>query len=321
MWEDLRLSESSLEWVVEGLKEGSLVCVTDGSYFKKKAPNVCSAGWIIADRRTKRQIGGTLVEISPSADSYRGEMLGMLAIRLFLLAVEEFYSAVTTSNDICCDNKGALYTFERKSQRVPSGKVNTDIQRVLRTIKYRSKSKYMQHHVRSHQDRCKPWHKLTYEEQLNTWCDEMAKKAIESHLAWKLEATIEEIEWTEKYTEHLPLEKARVMVGGAKQTTDVSKGLKQVMGHQQARKFYATPNKKGKIIMETRVFDTVDWEAINLSLSDKPQMYKLWYGKQCSGWCRTGNNLKHWQKEEDKEVDTRCPNCFAITIMRQQSIS
>ena len=80
MWEDLRLCESSLEWIVEGSKKGTLVCVTDGSYFKKKAPNVCSAGWIIADQRTKRQIGGMLVEISPSVDSYRGKMLGMLAI-------------------------------------------------------------------------------------------------------------------------------------------------------------------------------------------------------------------------------------------------
>ena len=33
-------------------------------------------------------------------------------------------------------------------------------------------------------------------------------------------------------------------------------------------------------------------------------MYKLWYGKQCSGWCGTGNNLKHWQKEDEEEVDT-----------------
>ena len=106
----------------------------------------------------------------------------MLAICLFLLAVEEFYGAVTTSNNICCDNKGALYTFERKSQRVPSGKANTNIQRVLQTIKYRSKSKYMQHHVRSHQDKLKPWHKMTYEEQLNYYCDKMAKKAIEYYL-------------------------------------------------------------------------------------------------------------------------------------------
>ena len=43
MWEDLRMCKSSLKWVVEGLKEGTLVCVTDGSYFKKEAPNMCSA--------------------------------------------------------------------------------------------------------------------------------------------------------------------------------------------------------------------------------------------------------------------------------------
>ena len=66
------------------------MCVTDGLYMKKHAKDVCSAGWILACRVTKRQIGGTFVKISPSADSYRGELLGMLAIRLFLLAVEEY---------------------------------------------------------------------------------------------------------------------------------------------------------------------------------------------------------------------------------------
>ena len=94
-------------------------------------------------------------------------MLGMLAICLFLLAVEAFCSAVTTSNDICCDNKGTLYTFERKLQRIPSDMANTDIQRVLQTIKDRSKSKYIEHYVQAHQNKVKPWHKMTYEEQLN----------------------------------------------------------------------------------------------------------------------------------------------------------
>ena len=80
------------------------------------------------------------------------------------------------------------------------------------------------------------------------------------------------------------MEKASVFVGGVKQTTDVGKGLTQVIGHQQARKFYSTPNKKGKIIMEKPVFDSVDWGAANLVLSDKFRMYQLWYSKQCSGW-------------------------------------
>ena len=79
----------------------------------------------------------------------------------------------------------------------------------------------------------------------------------------QIEATIKDRELKKEFSKHLPLEKARVTLWGVKQTTDVSKGLKQVMGHQQARKFYATPNKKENIIMEKRVFDTEDWKAIN----------------------------------------------------------
>ena len=93
MWSDLRLAEST-KWVAECLKNRTLVCVTDGSYQKEKAPNLCSAGWIMACKKTGRRISGTLVEESPKAGSYRGEMLGMLAIRLFLLAVEEHQEAV-----------------------------------------------------------------------------------------------------------------------------------------------------------------------------------------------------------------------------------
>ena len=79
MWRDLRL-DGSPEWVAESLRNKSLVCVTDGSYNKKEAPNVCSAGWTMTCRQSGRKISGTLVEVSPSADSYRGEMLGILAI-------------------------------------------------------------------------------------------------------------------------------------------------------------------------------------------------------------------------------------------------
>ena len=69
MWEDLRMTESP-EWVAECLRNKTLICVTDSSYAKKKASNVCSAGWIMACKRTGRMISGTLVEKSQSADSY-----------------------------------------------------------------------------------------------------------------------------------------------------------------------------------------------------------------------------------------------------------
>ena len=121
MWEGLRLNEKP-EWVAECLRNGTLVCVTDGSYIKKSAPDLCSAGWVLACKRTRRYIRGTLVERSPWANSYRGELLGMLAIRLFLLAVEEYHEVVSSGTQAYCDCKGVITTFEKKEKRVPTGK-------------------------------------------------------------------------------------------------------------------------------------------------------------------------------------------------------
>ena len=127
-------------WVAECLKNKTLVCITDGSYNEQVALGVCSAGWVMACTQTKRQISGTLIERSDYADSYRGELLGMLTIRLFLLAVEEYHNTISGGNEVCCDNKGALFTFEKKYKRVPTGRTNIDVHRVLRTINSRRRA-------------------------------------------------------------------------------------------------------------------------------------------------------------------------------------
>ena len=44
------------------------------------------------------------------------------------------WQIISNGNKVCCDNKGALYTFAKKSKRVPSGAKNADIQRVLQLI-------------------------------------------------------------------------------------------------------------------------------------------------------------------------------------------
>ena len=41
--------------------------------------------------------------------------MGMLAIHLILLAIEKYYG-VTGDSNVLCENKGALYTFEKKSK-------------------------------------------------------------------------------------------------------------------------------------------------------------------------------------------------------------
>ena len=43
MWQDVQMNETP-EWAAECLRNGDLVCVTDGSYNKKSAPDICSTG-------------------------------------------------------------------------------------------------------------------------------------------------------------------------------------------------------------------------------------------------------------------------------------
>ena len=84
-------------------------------------------------------------------------------------------------------------------------------------------------------------------------------------------------------TSGLPLELARVTIAGVKQTADVGKGLKQVIGHKEAKDFNAARNKKGKDLLPNEMFDRLDWPAIKLTLAVNSKMFNLCYGKQCSG--------------------------------------
>ena len=100
---------------------------------------------------TKPSIFVTLVERLDSANAYRGELLRMLAIHIILYAIEE-YHRVTWNSNVLCGNKGALYTFKKKSKQIPAGSKNNDIQRVLRQVKNKTKSIHLLHHVKAHQD-------------------------------------------------------------------------------------------------------------------------------------------------------------------------
>ena len=88
MWTDTDLTED-MTWLANGIKNGTLTAVIDGSYDRHKDKGVCSAGWIVVCRATKKWIVGSFAERSTSASSYRGELLGMLEVHLFLLATEQ----------------------------------------------------------------------------------------------------------------------------------------------------------------------------------------------------------------------------------------
>ena len=90
MWDNLQMPTDT-GWTKAGPRNRTLLCVTGGSYTRHVYPDISEAGWIIQCRATGIEVKGSFAERLAAASSYRGKMMGMLAIHVFLLAVEEFH--------------------------------------------------------------------------------------------------------------------------------------------------------------------------------------------------------------------------------------
>ena len=93
MWENVtqEVKDGDYEWLKEGMVNGTLVWCADGSYKRKKAPDVCGVGWVVECRATGKKLEGSFYEITESATAYRTEQLGLDAIHHLLCAISIFY--------------------------------------------------------------------------------------------------------------------------------------------------------------------------------------------------------------------------------------
>ncbi len=141
MWESIDNSQQhkhNLSWLLEGMTSNTLTWVTDGSYDRKRAADLCGVGWIIFCSKTGQRLTGTFWERSPSASSYRAEMLGLCGLHLLARALSEFYQIQEWEATLCCDSKRALEQSTYTRWRIrPSAKC-ADIQRILKATKQTS---------------------------------------------------------------------------------------------------------------------------------------------------------------------------------------
>ena len=158
------------------------------------------------------------------------------------------------------------------------------------------KGKQSRHHVKAHQDDHKRRSQLSLAAQLNCICDDLAKDAVkESRVALDDEGFMKD-----SRTDRLPLELASLMIGTPKQTTDVAKDLRYLIGKSRAKPLMT---KTG--VLSAEAFDLLRLDDLRRALDSKPRMYQLWYAKQGSGYCGTGKNMKQWQMT----TNSRFPNC------------
>jgi hypothetical protein len=93
-------------WLQDSIANGSLVAVTDGSYIWEIYPNLCLAVFILECSKRQGRIVGTFSEGLLVANTYRGELLGLMAIHLILLSVNKLHRDLLGSIEIVSDGLG-----------------------------------------------------------------------------------------------------------------------------------------------------------------------------------------------------------------------
>ena len=304
MWQYVEGDAEDLEWFHTALSDGTAVLVTDGSFNKSLAPDISGAGWIATCTRQRKMVGGWFYEKSPKAGSYRGELLGSVAIHLLASFTATYYDNTDCIGKVYCDNKGALQQASKNFQRVRTGAKHADLLRALRSIKSRCPMTFAYCHVRAHQDQQLPWGALSLIEQLNVTCDTLAGQAVmHGQCGPSLRRGPELL---------LPNESAAVIIDGYKLTSDVSDDVRHHLGKEEARKFFLSPVRLrrevniGGLGWTSTKFDAVDWAALRTVLASKTDMYGIWLAKQTIGNCATRRNIARITGSDDD----RCPNCL-----------
>lgn len=186
MWEVIEPGKDTPDgvmWIVDGLRNGSLIWATDGSYNRKKAIDLCGVGWMIFCTNTGYRVTGTIWEHFTSASSYRAELLGLCALHLFAHAITAFHKVSGCSALLCCNNKCALEVSSYHAQHIrPSAKC-ADIRRSLKAVKPLLSGTFHYVHVYGHMDRMLKWEQLTLTQQINCVCDTLAKRSVSAVIA------------------------------------------------------------------------------------------------------------------------------------------
>ncbi len=237
MWEgveDSQATKHDLSWLIQGMETNSLIWVTDGSYDRKRASVISSVGWIIFCQTTGKHLVGSFWEKSPSASSYRAELLGLCLLHLFALALSEFYKVSGWKATLGCDNLRALILRSKERRQIKPSAACSDIHCSFRLTKKNFTRFFKYQHVAGHMDKYLLWHQLSLIQQLNCVCNTTAKASVHSALTTG---------YTSTPTQILSREDISIVFWGNKITSDISQPVQFHASKELARKLLTDTKK------------------------------------------------------------------------------
>ncbi len=127
MWENLQWVGDD-HWIAEAIDNGTLMVVTDGSYMKDLYPNIHLAVLVLECTKGHGQLWCSFPEASEMACSYRGKLVGLMAIHLILLSVNEVQPKLKGLVHIYSDCLGTLNKVKNLPPlQIPSSWAHLDV--------------------------------------------------------------------------------------------------------------------------------------------------------------------------------------------------
>ena len=127
MWDSMVLVGKD-DWIEKAIANRSCVSVTYGSYMRELYPNVCSTAFIFECTNGTGRLIGSFPETTVSANRYRGELLGLMAIHIILRSVNETAPALSELVMIISNCLRAIGRVEHlPPHRIPSRCKHLDI--------------------------------------------------------------------------------------------------------------------------------------------------------------------------------------------------
>jgi hypothetical protein len=269
MWEGMHLSGNGTGlWLEQAIWDKSLVAVTDGSYMKKLYPNMNSCAFIFECSRGGGRLTGAFSKQAIAACSYRGKLLGLLAIHLILLSVHKVSPDTIGLVHIYSNCLGALDKVKNlPPHRIPTRCHHSD---VLKNIMVHCSSMSFDRifsHVSAHQDDREAFNNLSRQAQLNCAVDFGAKRVLLNLSPVKLPRQ-----------QAFPLKTVSVWAGMEKLTSDIGSCIRY-----HAQKTLSREEFNAAGILTHVQFKRVDWATVHDALTSVPRMFQVWACKQVWG--------------------------------------
>jgi hypothetical protein len=293
MWDNMQIVGDTT-WINDAIRANTGIAVADGSYIRELTTEACATAFFFENADRSCKLVGAFPERSETANAYRGELLGLMAIHLILLAVNKVSPDLTGSITVYSDCERAIGSIESlPSLKIPAKYKHSDILKNILVNCTALSFKIHYQHIKAHQDDSTPFQLLSRPSQLNCAVDAGAKRQL-----------CDLDPYTPLRQQPFPLEAIVCFAGQWKLTASMSWYMRFYVHKQLART--ALSDMK---VLSPQQFNEVAWYHVARALEEVPRMFQLWACKQVLDIAGTNGNINKW----DETKDPRCPSCWQCT--------